>query len=49
VALLDALDIARAHVIGHDWGGFAGFHSGCIILSGLVGCCCAIRPVRGRG
>ena len=25
VALLDALDIARAHVIGHDWGGFAGF------------------------
>jgi pimeloyl-ACP methyl ester carboxylesterase len=25
VALLDALDIACAHVIGHDWGGFAGF------------------------
>jgi pimeloyl-ACP methyl ester carboxylesterase len=25
VAVLDALDIARAHVIGHDWGGFTGF------------------------
>ena len=25
VALLDALDLARVHVIGHDWGGFAGF------------------------
>jgi pimeloyl-ACP methyl ester carboxylesterase len=25
VALLDRLDLARAHVIGHDWGGFAGF------------------------
>jgi pimeloyl-ACP methyl ester carboxylesterase len=25
VALLDALEIARAHVIGHDWGGFTGF------------------------
>jgi pimeloyl-ACP methyl ester carboxylesterase len=25
VALLDALDLARAHVIGHDWGGFTGF------------------------
>jgi pimeloyl-ACP methyl ester carboxylesterase len=25
VALLDALDIARADVIGHDWGGFTGF------------------------
>jgi pimeloyl-ACP methyl ester carboxylesterase len=24
-ALLDALDLARAHVIGHDWGGFTGF------------------------
>jgi hypothetical protein len=33
---------------GHDWGGFAGFLLGCIILSGLIGCC-AIRPVRGRG
>jgi pimeloyl-ACP methyl ester carboxylesterase len=22
VALLDVLDLARAHVIGHDWGGF---------------------------
>ena len=25
VALLDALDLDRAHVIGHDWGGFTGF------------------------
>ncbi len=25
VALLDALGIERAHVIAHDWGGFAGF------------------------
>jgi pimeloyl-ACP methyl ester carboxylesterase len=25
LALLDALGIARAHVIGHDWGGFAAF------------------------
>jgi pimeloyl-ACP methyl ester carboxylesterase len=25
VALLDALEIERAHVIGHDWGGFSGF------------------------
>jgi pimeloyl-ACP methyl ester carboxylesterase len=25
VALLDALDLTRAHVIGHDWGGFTGF------------------------
>jgi pimeloyl-ACP methyl ester carboxylesterase len=25
VALLDALDIERAHVIGHDWGGFTTF------------------------
>jgi pimeloyl-ACP methyl ester carboxylesterase len=25
VALLDALDIERAHVIGHDWGGFVSF------------------------
>jgi pimeloyl-ACP methyl ester carboxylesterase len=25
VGLLDALDIDRAHVIGHDWGGFTGF------------------------
>jgi pimeloyl-ACP methyl ester carboxylesterase len=25
VALLDALGLARAHVVGHDWGGFAGF------------------------
>jgi pimeloyl-ACP methyl ester carboxylesterase len=25
VALLDALDLARVHVIGHDWGGFSGF------------------------
>jgi pimeloyl-ACP methyl ester carboxylesterase len=24
VGLLDALDLARAHLIGHDWGGFAG-------------------------
>jgi pimeloyl-ACP methyl ester carboxylesterase len=33
MALLDALDIAHVHVIGHDWGGFTGFllglhHSG---------------------
>jgi pimeloyl-ACP methyl ester carboxylesterase len=25
IALLDALGIERAHVIGHDWGGFGGF------------------------
>jgi pimeloyl-ACP methyl ester carboxylesterase len=25
VALLDALDLDRAGVVGHDWGGFAGF------------------------
>jgi len=25
IALLDALEIERAHVIGHDWGGFAAF------------------------
>jgi pimeloyl-ACP methyl ester carboxylesterase len=25
VGLLDALGLARAHVLGHDWGGFAGF------------------------
>jgi pimeloyl-ACP methyl ester carboxylesterase len=25
VALLDALDLAHADVIGHDWGGFTGF------------------------
>lgn len=25
IALLDALEIDRAHVIGHDWGGFAAF------------------------
>jgi len=25
IALLEALDIDRAHVIGHDWGGFAAF------------------------
>jgi pimeloyl-ACP methyl ester carboxylesterase len=25
IALLDALEIERAHVIGHDWGGFASF------------------------
>lgn len=25
IALLDALEIERAHLIGHDWGGFAAF------------------------
>jgi len=25
LALMDALDIERAHVVGHDWGGFAAF------------------------
>jgi pimeloyl-ACP methyl ester carboxylesterase len=25
VGLLDALGLARAHVLGHDWGGFTGF------------------------
>lgn len=25
LALMDALDLERAHVIGHDWGGFAAF------------------------
>ena len=25
VGLLDALDLDRAHVVGHDWGGFTGF------------------------
>jgi pimeloyl-ACP methyl ester carboxylesterase len=25
IALLDALEIERAHMIGHDWGGFAAF------------------------
>jgi pimeloyl-ACP methyl ester carboxylesterase len=25
LALLDALDIERAHVVGHDWGGWIGF------------------------
>jgi pimeloyl-ACP methyl ester carboxylesterase len=25
VGLLDVLDIDRAHVVGHDWGGFTGF------------------------
>lgn len=28
IALLDALEIDRAHVIGHDWGGFAAFAAG---------------------
>ncbi|HEX2161296.1 MAG TPA: alpha/beta hydrolase [Thermoleophilaceae bacterium] len=28
IALLDALEIERAHVIGHDWGGFAAFAAG---------------------
>jgi pimeloyl-ACP methyl ester carboxylesterase len=28
IALLDALEIERAHVIGHDWGGFAAFAMG---------------------
>jgi pimeloyl-ACP methyl ester carboxylesterase len=28
VALLDALEIEKAHVIGHDWGGFAAFAVG---------------------
>jgi pimeloyl-ACP methyl ester carboxylesterase len=28
IALLDALEIERAHVIGHDWGGFAAFAIG---------------------
>ncbi|HWM09638.1 MAG TPA: alpha/beta hydrolase [Solirubrobacteraceae bacterium] len=28
IALLDALDIQRAHLIGHDWGGFAAFTAG---------------------
>ena len=28
VALLDALDVDRAHVIGHDWGGSAAFAMG---------------------
>lgn len=28
LALLDALEIERAHVIGHDWGGFAAFGLG---------------------
>jgi pimeloyl-ACP methyl ester carboxylesterase len=28
VALLDALGIERAHLIGHDWGGFAAFAAG---------------------
>jgi pimeloyl-ACP methyl ester carboxylesterase len=25
VALLDVLELARVKLIGHDWGGFAGF------------------------
>jgi pimeloyl-ACP methyl ester carboxylesterase len=29
VALLDALDLASADVIGHDWSGFAGFLYSC--------------------
>ena len=41
VALLDALDITRAHVIGHDWGGFVGFLLG--LHHSDIGCCCAIR------
>jgi pimeloyl-ACP methyl ester carboxylesterase len=28
IALLDALEIERAHLIGHDWGGFAAFAAG---------------------
>ena len=28
LALLDALEIERAHLIGHDWGGFAAFTAG---------------------
>lgn len=28
IALLDALDVERAHLIGHDWGGFAAFAAG---------------------
>jgi pimeloyl-ACP methyl ester carboxylesterase len=28
IALLNALEIDRAHVIGHDWGGFAAFAAG---------------------
>ncbi|MEX2025436.1 MAG: alpha/beta hydrolase [Thermoleophilaceae bacterium] len=28
IALLDALEIERAHLIGHDWGGFATFAAG---------------------
>lgn len=28
IALLDALEIERAHVVGHDWGGFATFAAG---------------------
>ena len=28
IALLDALEIERAHMIGHDWGGFAAFAAG---------------------
>jgi pimeloyl-ACP methyl ester carboxylesterase len=28
IALLDALGIERAHLIGHDWGGFAAFAAG---------------------
>ena len=28
LALLDALEIERAHLIGHDWGGFAAFAAG---------------------
>jgi pimeloyl-ACP methyl ester carboxylesterase len=28
VALLDALEIERAHLVGHDWGGFAAFAAG---------------------
>lgn len=28
IALLDALEIERTHLIGHDWGGFAAFAAG---------------------
>jgi pimeloyl-ACP methyl ester carboxylesterase len=49
VALLDALRVERAYVVGHDWGGFTGILLGLWSRSASAGCCCAIcRPRRRR-
>jgi pimeloyl-ACP methyl ester carboxylesterase len=44
VALLDALELDRAHVVGHDWGGWTAM----LLRIGWAEWWSATRPIRGR-